>query len=386
MKLKNLLAAVCLAGLTGTVFAQTLKIGVTIPKTGPAASLGAGAANSISIWPETAGGVPLEITILDDASDPTGAVANVHKLLSQNNADVIVGSSITPSTLAMLDVVGAKQVPLISLASSTRIVDPVEGSRKWAFKVVANDSIWVGSVLEHMQANGVKTLGFIGFSDALGESWLTELQREASNHGVSIEAIERFNPRDTSVNAQVVKLLAAKVDAVLVGSSGTPSVLPALTLRNRGYKGKIYLTSGAGNHDVLRVGGAALNGVFLPVGRALIWKDLPDSDPFKKGLSEFAQKYEAKFGENSIDLFAAQAYDAYTLLDKAVPSALTQGKPGTSEFREALRDALENLKDVYANAGVYNFSPTDHSGLDKRASVMAEIKNGKFVPVAGGRH
>jgi branched-chain amino acid transport system substrate-binding protein len=223
----------------------------------------------------------------------------------------------------------------------------------------------------------VKTLGYIGFNDAYGESWLAEIKRSGKTAGIEVVAEEKYNRNDPSVTGQILKLVAAKPDAVLIGASGTPAATPEKELVARGYRGRIYQTHGVANPDFLRVLGKEGNGTILPTGPMLVYEQLPDSNPVKKSASEYVRLYEAKYGTRAT--FGGHAWDAYLLLSHAVPEALRKGKPGSREFRAALRDALEGVKDLPGAHGVFGMSANDHNGLDNRARVMVRIEDGKWV-------
>lgn len=363
---------------SGAAHSEAIKVGVTIPVTGPAASIGIGARNAVSLFPDKIAGVDVTYEVLDDASDPAQAVKNTKRFLSEN-VDVIMGSSTSSSALAMIEAIAGTDTPMIALGASSRIVSPMDNKRRWVFKTASNDSLVVTAITDHMRKHGVKTVGFIGFNDAFGESWLHELKSHAAASGLKVVGVERFNAGDTSTTAQVLRTMLAHPDAVLIAAAGTPAVLPHVTLKERGYNGKIYQTHGAATEDFLRVGGKAVNGSYLPVGPNLVWEQLPDSYPTKAASAKFVPTYEKKFGKNSRTTFAAQAYDVLLFLQRAVPEAAKKAKPGTREFRIALRDALENIKDLHANSGVYNMTPTDHSGQDESARVMVSIQHGNWV-------
>lgn len=376
-------AAVLLGGLCAvTARADTIHVGVTICTTGPAASLGIPQRNTIELLPKEVAGQTIEYTVLDDGGDATRAVANMRKLIDEDHADVIIGSSITPASLAMIDVAAEKQVPLISLAASARIVSPMDAQRRWVFKVPQNDSLMADAVADHMAKNGVKTVAFIGFNDGYGDGWLVEMTRAAKEKGLTLVDTERYARTDTSVTGQVLKMVAARPDAVLIAASGTPAALPQKALHERGYAGKYYQTHGIANNDFLRVGGKDVDGTILPVGPMLVASQLPDSNPIKQHALEYIRRYEAANGAGSVATFGAHAYDAATLLAAAIPAALQKGKPGTAEFRAGLRDAMEAQHDLVMTHGIANLSPQEHNGFDTRARVMVTIEGGawKLLP------
>ena len=377
MKQKKLLAAMALAFATTAAMAD-ITVGVTVSATGPAASLGIPEKNTIALVPTTIAGQKVNIVLLDDASDTTTAVKNAKKFVTEDKVDVIVGSTITPASLAMIDVAAEAQTPMISMAASRAIVDPVDAKRRWIFKTPQNDAQMSTAISEHMSNNKVKTVAYIGFSDAYGEGWAHEFSGVAKVRKLDIVANERFSRSDTSVTGQVLKILAAKPDAVLIGGAGTPAALPEKALREKGYKGLIYQTHGVANADFLRVCGKDCEGTFLPAGPVLVADQLPADNPVKKTSLEYVKKYEAAHGKGSVSTFGAHAWDAFKLLDAAVPVALKTAKPGTPEFRAALRDALEGVHNLPVAHGVFNMSPTDHLGFDQRARVMVEIKGGTW--------
>jgi len=379
MKLTTqLLAAALAVAAIGLAQAQTIKVGVTVSATGPAASLGIPERNTFALMPRTIGGRQVEYIILDDASDTTTAVKNTRKLITEDRVDVIVGSTITPNSLAMIDIVAEAETPKISMAASSRIVEPVDAKRRWVFKTPQNDEQMASAIVAHMVGAGIKTVGFIGFADAYGEGWWTQFSRIAEARGLQIVANERYQRVDTSVTGQVLKIVAARPDAVLIAGSGTPAALPQRTLKERGYKGQIYQTHGVANRDFLRVCGADCEGTFLPAGPVLVADQLPAGHPVKKTATEYVLAYEKVHGKDSVSTFGAHAWDAGVLLQAAIPVALQRAQPGTREFRAALRDALEGVRNAAGAHGIFNMSPTDHLGLDQRAVVMVQITGGDW--------
>jgi len=374
-----LIAALC---ATAAASWADVTVGVTVSATGPAASLGIPEKNTISLMPKTLGGQKINYIVLDDASDTTAAVANTRKLITENKVDIVLGSSTTPTSLAMIDVVSEAKVPMISVAASARIVEPVDAKKRWVFKTPQNDIMMSLAIAEHMASNGVKTVAFIGFADAYGEGWSEEFAKAAALKKITVVANERYARTDTSVTGQVLKMMASKADAVLVAGAGTPAALPQKALKERGYTGKMYQTHGVANADFLRVGGKDVESTFLPAGPVLVADQLPASNPVKKSAMTYVTAYEAAYGKGTVSTFGAHAWDAGLLMSSAVPVALKKAQPGTPEFRAALRDALEQTKEVSGAHGVFNMTEKDHLGLDQRARVMVKIENGawKYQP------
>ncbi len=377
-----LAAAAALAPTLARPAAAQIKVGVTISTTGPAASLGVPQRNSIALMPQEIAGQSVEYIVLDDGADSTRAVANTRKLIDENKVDAIIGSSTTPASLAMIDVAAEHQVPMITLAASARLIQPMDAQRRWVFKVPQNDSLMADAIAEHMAHAGIKTVGFIGFNDAYGDGWLTEATRALDAHGIKLVAVEKYARADTSVTGQVLKLIAAKPQAVLIAGAGTPAALPQKTLHERGYSGAYYQTHGVANMDFIRVGGRDVEGTILPSGPVLVASQLPAGNPIKAVASDYVRRYEESNGTGTVATFGAHAYDAALMLDAAIPTALRSARPGTPEFHAALRDALEGLHGLVLTHGISDMTPQDHNGFDKRARVMVTIQGGawKLLP------
>jgi branched-chain amino acid transport system substrate-binding protein len=379
MKFVRTLVAAALSALALAAQAD-ITVGVTVSATGPAASLGIPEKNTIDIMPRTIGGQKVNYIVLDDASDTTAAVTNARRLITESKVDIILGSTTTPNSLAMLDVVSESQTPMISLAASARIVEPVDAKRRWVFKTPQNDIMMALAIAQHMADNGIKTVAFIGFADAYGEGWLQEFGKAAGLKGIQVVATERYNRTDSSVTGQVLKVVGANPQAVLIAGSGTPAALPQKALKERNYGGRIYQTHGVANNDFLRVVGADGEGTLLPSGPVLVAAQLPATHPAKKSALEYVSAYEAKFGKGSVSTFGAHAWDAGILMKSAVEAALKKGaQPGTPAFRAAVRDALEGAKEVAGAHGIFNMSANDHNGLDQRGRVMVQIQKGAWV-------
>jgi branched-chain amino acid transport system substrate-binding protein len=239
----------------------------------------------------------------------------------------------------------------------------------------------MGKVLyEHMKKHNVKTVGYIGYSDSYGDLWFNDLKNQAVPMGLKIADEERFARPDTSVTGQALKLIAANPDAILIGASGTAAALPQSTLRDRGYKGLIYQTHGAASMDFIRIAGPSAEGVIMSSGPVMSPESQPDSALTKKPGLALNTAYEAKYGANSRSQFAGHSYDAFEVLKRVIPVALKKAKPGTPEFREAIRQALMSEKEIAATQGVYNFTEKDRYGLDDRSRIILTVKDGKYVP------
>lgn len=374
--LRTLAAALC--GLSLNAFAD-VKIGVIASSTGVTAVVGIPQKNTAALLPAEIGGQKVEYIVLDDASDPTNAVTNVKKLLSEHKVDALIGPTTTPAALAMLDFVAEAKVPLVTTVGSSAIVLPMDDKKKWVFKTTQNDDLIAEAVIEHMVAGGLKTLGFIGFNDPYGENWYKVFAPMAEKAGLKIVASERFTRTDQSVIGQALKIIAAKPDAVFIAATGGPAVLPQATLLDKGYKGKLYQTHGVATNDFIRIGGAKVEGTLMAGGPMLVADDLPAGNPIKAVAQGYIKGYDAKFGAGTTSTFGANTFDAGLLLQKAIPVALKKAQPGSAEFRAALRDALEQTHELVGAQGIFNMTPQNHNGMDARARVMMTVKNGRWT-------
>lgn len=375
--LRGLFVSALLMTASAAVQAE-LKVGVILSTTGPAASLGQPADNTIKLWPDEIAGEKVRIVQVNDNSDPTEAARLASKLVTEDKVDVIVGSSVTPPSIAIVETAGQLNTPIIALGGGNAIIEPQEGARTWAFKMPAPERLAVQRTLEHMEANQVKSAGVIAVSTSYGSGFLEAFNEQAAGHGIDIVGVERYGAQDLGVTSQILKLMAAQPDAIYIMSFGTPSYLPQAELVKRGYKGKIYQTHGVANADFLRVGGKDLEGTYLAVAPVLVAEQLPDDDPTKEAGLEYVTRYESKFGEGTRSLFGSTAWTALNWLEAAVPVALESASPGTPEFRAALRDALENMTEVVSPEGVFNMSKDDHNGIDERGQVIVVVEEGKW--------
>ncbi|HVB47668.1 MAG TPA: ABC transporter substrate-binding protein [Burkholderiales bacterium] len=351
-----------------------ITIGVSLGVTGPGASLGIDYKNAYQLMPKTLGGEPVKYIILDDASDPTNAAKNARRLISEDKVDALMGSNGVPSAIQMAQVAAEAKTPIIVLTPA--VLSPAV--LHWSFIVPQSTELMMGAIAQQMKSKGVKTVGYIGFSDTWGDLVLKALQSFAGPDGFKIVTDERYARADTSVTGQVLRIIAANPDAVVVGGSGTGGALPQVALVEHGYKKTIYHSHGDVNGQFIQVGGKAVEGAVAVTGPLIVPEELPAGYPNKAVALEFTRRYEAKFGAGSRNAFAGYAYDGYLLLNAAVPVALKKAQPGTAAFREALRAALEQVHGVVGTHGVYDMNPITHTGLDQRARVLVHVVNGRW--------
>ena len=368
--------ALALPALPAWAQTSEITIGISISTTGPAAALGIPERNALEFVPKEIGGVPLKVIVLDDGGDPTNATTNARRFVTESRADVIMGSSTTPPTIAISNVANEAGIPHIALAPF-----PITPERaKWSVDMPQPVPIMGKVLYEHMKAHNIKTVGYIGYSDSYGDLWFNDFKNQGVPMGMSVADEERFARPDTSVTGQVLKLIAANPDAILIGASGTAAALPQTELRDRGYKGLIYQTHGAASMDFIRIAGKAAEGVIMASGPVMSPETQPDSALTKKPGLALDTAYEAKYGPNSRSQFAGHSYDAFQVLQRVIPTALKTAKPGTPEFREAIRQAFLSEREIAASQGVYNFTEKDRYGLDDRSRIILTVKDGKYVP------
>ncbi len=374
MKLLRKTIAAAAALLATAAFAD-VNIGVTISLTGPASALGIPEGNQFKLWPATIAGEKVNLIILDDASDPGKGVGNARRFVTEDKVDMIFGGSITPVTAAVAPVSTESKTPQIALAP----VGLPPDQERWVFRLPQGFAVMAFPIVEHMKKAGVKTVGFLGYTDAYGEQWLKDFSALADKAGIKVVAVERFARSDTGVTPQALKLVSANPDAMFIAASGSGAAMPHKAIVERGFKGKIYQTHGAATPDLARIGGKDVEGSFVVSGPAVVAEQLPDSHPSKKVAVDFVTQFEKAYGPGSRNQFAGHAYDAKIVLEKILPMALQKGKPGTPEFRSALRDALENMGRTVLAHGVLQWTPTDHSGYTNETGVLLKVVDGKFV-------
>jgi branched-chain amino acid transport system substrate-binding protein len=375
MKLVRSLIAAAVALSAAASALADINVGVVIPLTGPGSGLGIPTQNQLKLFPKQIGGEKVNLIVLDDASDPGKGVSNTRRLITEDKVDVILGSCLTPVAAAMAPVTAENKVLQIALSP----VGVPPGQDHWLFRMPQGNDVMAHAMFQHMKKQGVKTIGFLGYTDAYGELWLKAAQAEAEKNGMKIVASERFARTDTSVTAQALKLASANPDAMLIVATGSGAAMPEKAIVERGYKGKLYQTHAAATPDLVRIGGKDVEGTFVVSGPAVVAEQLPDNHPSKKAAVDFVTQYEKAVGPGSRNQFAGHVYDAQIVMEKIVPAALKKAKPGTPEFRAALRDAMEGMGRTIFAHGVMNWTKDDHWGYTNETGVMLKVHDGKFV-------
>jgi branched-chain amino acid transport system substrate-binding protein len=369
---------IVLAAVLSVSSAQAqIKVGITMSASGPGAALGQPQSKTVAALPKEIAGQKISYFALDDESDPTKGAQNGRKLITEEKVDVLIGSSLTPVSLPLIDIAAEAKTPLMTMAAAAILVAPMDDKRKWVFKVVPNDDIMANAILKYIAKTGAKTLGYIGVSDAYGEGYYKVLSEVAPKLGVTLTGHEVYARSDASVTGQVLKIIATKPDAVFVASAGTPAVLPQKALRERGYKGPIFQTHGVATEEFIKLGGKDVDGAIFTGEAFTVVNDLPADSPFRKPTNAFIDAYKAANG-NIPSIFGAHLWDSMSHVERAIPAALKVAKPGTAEFRAALRDEIEKTKDFALNNGLSNMTPDNHNGYDERSAFVIEVKDGAF--------
>lgn len=373
------LLALAALGASGLAHGQ-IKVGVIYSSSGPLAAIGIPQKNTVALLPHEVAGQKIEYIALDDASDPTACVSAAKKLIDESHVDALIGPSGSPNAMGVIQFVAEAGVPLLAPVGTAAVVLPMTEQKKWVFKTTQNDDLIARALIDHMRRNNVKTLGFIGTADPFGENWLKVVTPLAKAAGITITSSETFQRRDTSVTAQSLKTLSGRPDAVLIAAPGSAAVLPQTTLFDQGYRGRIYQTHGAALDDFLKLGGKKVEGTTLAASGMLVLSDLSASNPVKSIATRYVADYEKLYNATPAT-FGANVYDAGLLLQAAIPVALKKGKPGTPEFRIALRDAIEQTKELVGAQGVFNMTPQDHSGFDERGRELITVSNGHWAAI-----
>lgn len=378
MKLKTIatLSSVLTMTLMQSAFAE-IKIGVVTSSTGPVAMVGIPQKNTVALLPKTIGGEKVTYISLDDGSDPTASVKAVNKLITEQNVDAIIGPSGSPNANAVLGIIAKAGVPLLAPVGTSTIVLPMNAQKKWVFKTTQNDELIAAALIQDMVKRKIKTLGFIGTADPYGENWSKVISAMAAKNGIQVVQKESFQRQDTSLTGQALKLISKKPQAILVAAPGSSAVPPQAALYDRGYRGQVYQTHGAALDQFLTMGGKKVENTILAASLMLVINEMPNTHPSKAVALKYMNDYKKMYGSYPAT-FGANVYDAGLLLEKAIPIALKTAKPGTLQFRQALRTALENTKELSATQGVYTMTPMDHSGFDRRGREMITVQNGQW--------
>ncbi len=377
MKPRLLAVLASIAVLSCATAQAQIRVGAILSISGPGAAMGVGYKGAFDFLPAEVAGQKIEYIVRDDATDAQTAYTIAQKLIAEDHVDAIIGPSLYSSDIAVQPLANAAHVPMIAMAPLV----PEPAKFPYSFAVAQPLSLMVAVLFRDMQAHGIKTVGFIGFADGWGDQVHAATVQAAAAAGITLVADERYARADTTVQAQALRLMSLHPDAVMMGNSATPAVLPVVALRRLGYHGRIYGNHGIVSPAFIRVGGAPVEGVVADTSPVAVYDQLPDGDPIKPVATAFMTQYVKKNGPASVNPFAGYSFDAMLLITHAIPDALKAGQPGTDAFRVALRDAMERTHDLVGVSGVYAMSATDHNGQDARAAVLVRVQHGEWTAI-----
>ena len=380
---KTISSLALVAGVLAAPVARAdVTIGFVTSLSGPGSSIGipyGKGLNAAYEYKKTINGENIRLIQLDDGSDPSAATRNARKLVEEEKVDLLIGTATAPSTIAMAAVASELKVPMIAISPIGKLPESPE---QWVVSVPQPASLLVKIVADRMKRDGKKNIGYIGFSDAWGDLVYNGAKAAETADDIKVQTNERYARTDASVTAQVLKVLAARPDAVLDGGSGTQGALPLLGLAERGFKGNTYGTVALINPDFVHVGGKAAEGIQVSAGPVIVAEQLPDDHFAKKLALDFRAVYQKTNGVPTTDGFSAYSFDAWLIFTSAAERAIKTAKPGTPEFRTALRDAILSTKELPGVHAVYNFKPGAVTGVDERSLVVVRLTNGewKYTP------
>jgi branched-chain amino acid transport system substrate-binding protein len=383
MRTKAILVGVTLAlaglgliffGCGGAKKTEPYVVGGIFSISGPASYLGEPERNSMEMVAEAInakGGInghPLKLVIYDDETDVTKARLHATKLVQDKDCLAIIGPSITPSSMAVLEVTQKAKLPLISCAAAAGITAPAK-DRVWVFKTAQTDQMAVARIYQYCQKHAITKVAILTVSSAFGVAGKVELLAQASKHGIEVVGQEVFADKDTDMTPQLTKIRSLPAQAVICWGVGPAPALVAKNMKQLGFTLPLIQSHGAASKKFIELAGDAADGIIMPAGKLAVWQQLPDTDPQKAVCKEYAEKYHAKFKlpESS---FGGYAYDAIRMLNQALAKA--------GSDKNKIRGELEGLKNFVGVSGIFNMSPEDHNGLSPAAFVMVKIEKGEF--------
>lgn len=352
--------------------AETYKIGGIFSVTGPASFLGDPEKKSMQLAIDEIneeGGVDgrkLEAVIYDTEGDPSKTVTSVGKLINRDRVTAIIGPSRTPTTLAVVPIVKRSKIPFISCAAGNKIVEPVE---PWVFKTAQSDIQAVASIYEHIRKSGINKVGIITVANSFGESGKEQLLDQAPDFEIEVVSSQSFGADDSDMTSQLTKIRKQEPGAIICWGTNPGPAVVAKNVSQLGLDIPLYQSHGVASPKFIDLAGDSAEGIFLPTGKILVAGQLPEDDPQKQVLTDYIEAYENRFNE-TVSGFGGYAYDAVYLLARAME--------GTDGDKEKIRENLENISNHPGISGVFNFSRTDHNGLDPSAFVMVRIRDGNW--------
>ena len=375
---KGMVLAVLLAiFLTGAIAqaAEPIKIGAILSVTGPASFLGGPEARTLEMLVQDMngkGGIlghKIELIIKDSGASPEKAFSFAKQLIEEDKVFAIIGPSTSGETMKIKSVAEAGKTILLSCAAAEAIVNPVA---KYVFKTPQSDKDAVIKIFQQMKKMKISKIGVLSSNTGFGNAGKGQLEKYAPEYGITIAANEVYDKAASDLTAEVTKIKAADVQAIVNWSIEPAQAIVIKNARQIGLKIPIFQSHGFGNIKYVDAAGAAAEGVLFPAGRLLVADVLPKSNPQREVLLNYKKSYQSFCSGEECSTFGGHAYDAFIILVKGIEKAKSTDK-------EAVRTAIENLKGVVGTGGIFNFSPTDHNGLGVDAFEMLTVKNGKFA-------
>ncbi len=369
--------------------AQEYRIGFVSAITGPASSLGVperDVAVMIQKELEAKGGItgpdgkkwPVKIFIHDDESKADTTVRVVKKLIAEDKVHVVIATSQSPDSLAIIPVVTEAKVPQISLASSHAIVTPVK-ERFWVFKTPQSNIHVSTHQVKYLKAKRLTKVASLYVNNAFGEDSRKALAALAKDAGIDIVYEDKFEAADKDMTPQLTKVKASGAQVLVIHAIPPGASIITKQFRDLGLTIPLMHNHGVGNKPFIDLAGGAADGVIFPIGKMVVAEQLPDADLQKKVLVDFITWYEKGTGKPR-STFAGHAWDALQLTLMAF-SKVSPTLP-LDQARARIRDELERVKFFTGTGGIFNMSPEDHVGLDERAMVLVLIQGGawKYFP------
>ncbi|HET9596238.1 MAG TPA: ABC transporter substrate-binding protein [Anaeromyxobacteraceae bacterium] len=356
---------------------QPIKIGALLAVTGPAAFLGGPEANTLQMLVDETnarGGIrgrKVQLLVKDTGASPEKAISFAKQLIEEERVFAIIGPATSGETMAVKAIAEEAKTLLLSCAAAEVIVQPVAPH---VFKTAQKDSHAAIKIFQQMQKMKITRIGVLTSNTGFGKAGKEQIEKLAPQYGIQIAASEIYDKAATDLTAEVTKMKAAKVDAILNWSIEPAQAIAIKNIRQLGLTIPIFQSHGFGNVAYATAAGAAAEGVLFPAGRLHVADQLAAGHPQRAVLVSYRTAYESRFKEDASG-FGGYAHDAFLILKNAIE------KTGGTD-PEKVRAAIETTKGLVGASGTFNFSPVDHNGLDLDAFEMLTVKNGHFTPLA----
>ena len=353
---------------------DTINIGAVLDISGPSSSLGVPERDTLKMLADqlnSQGGIngrQVKMVIMDNKSDETESVLAVKDLISNDKVVAVIGASASGTSLAMTDTVQKEGVPMISLATNSKIVLPI-ADRKWIFKMAQSDEIVADKMISYAKAKGAQKVAVLYMNNAFGDGGKKALSQSATANGISVVFEDKFEATDKEMSAQLAKIKGSDAQAVLVWAIPPSASILTRNYRELGLTIPLIHCHGIANQKFLELAGDAANDLVLPVGKIVVSDQLSDNDPQKQVLMSYAKEYTDKF-KSQPNTFGGHAWDAFNMLVNVIKE--------TGADRAKIRDGLEKTTNFTGISGVFNMSDKDHNGLNENSMVMVEVKGGKW--------